>query len=162
MERQAAEYPVRWNIDVERGGWKTHGDSSERAPASTGVMPPFEESLRVMNADSRVKFEKLSKELSSLRSQRKKRLTIEDPKVKLQVGMAKQGTVRGRQRRKEERLVALLMSNFEELITARLQAHLEQTPHLPVESTVQELETMLRALAAEAFPDLSAKVLSLS
>ena len=95
--------------------------------------------------------------------------------------MAKQGTVRGRKRRKEERLVRhthlslsllqkpflmlklivlprqardkhrktsaafswfvqvrLLMAHYEGVISARLQTHLEQTPHLPMEVTVRE------------------------
>jgi hypothetical protein len=94
--------------------------------------------------------------------------------------MAKQGTVRGRKRRKEERLVRhthlslslsfaeaffdakadrftkpgsgqtwenergvfvqvrLLMAHFEGVISARLQTHLEQTPHMPMEVTVRE------------------------
>lgn len=160
MEEQAAEWPEKWDIDLESGGWKTKAESGSGPPRPKVTRAPFEESLRVMDADSRAKFDMLSKELSSLRAQRKKRQMIDDPKLKSQVGMMKQGAVRGRRRRKEERLVKLLMSHFEELISARLATHVEQTPHLPLEDTVAELEVTVRALAAEAFPDLSTKLLA--
>ena len=140
------------------------GDASSRPRSAAGLgaasggggLPSFDDSLRVMDAGSRVRFEALSKELAGLRAQRKKRMHVDDSRVKMQVGMAKQGTVRGRKRRKEERLVRLLMEQFQGLIEARLKTHREDTPHRPIEDTVNELEVMLRAMAAASFPDLSA------
>ena len=53
------------------------GTGSSRGRRRRQPMASFDESLRVMDADSRVKFAKLSKELTSLRAQvNKKRLYL--------------------------------------------------------------------------------------
>ena len=90
MESEALARAERYGVELEAQGEAVGGRS-------------FDDALRVMQPSAQQKIATLTRELKSLRAGQRRRRAIEDPQVKLQVAMARQGTVRNRKRKKEER-----------------------------------------------------------
>eukprot|EP01045_Picozoa_sp_COSAG04_P014579 COSAG04_NODE_1100_length_8253_cov_31.916728_4_plen_941_part_00 len=147
MESEALARAERYGVELEAQGEAVGGRS-------------FDDALRVMQPSAQQKIATLTRELKSLRAGQRRRRAIEDPQVKLQVAMARQGTVRNRKRKKEERLVRAMVEQFHGVIETALATHAEMTPMRPIEETVAELGDMLSTLALASFPDVSAGLLA--
>ena len=103
MESEALARAERYGVELEALGEAVGGRS-------------FDDALRVMQPSAQQKIATLTRELKSLRAGQRRRRAIEDPQVKLQVAMARQGTVRNRKRKKEERLVRAMVERSRRVV----------------------------------------------